>query len=42
MKIVNTKNILFVLITLSVSTLFAYGQTKLDVPDIEYLSLIHI
>ena len=36
MKIVNTKNILFVLITLSVSTLFAYGQTKLDVPDIEY------
>ena len=36
MKIANTKNILFVLITLSVSTLFAYGQTKLDVPDIEY------
>ena len=36
MKIVNTKNSLFVLITLSVSTLFAYGQTKLDVPDIEY------
>ena len=36
MKIVNTKNILFVLITFSVSTLFAYGQTKLDVPDIEY------
>ena len=36
MKIVNTKNILFTLITLSVSTLFAYGQTKLDVPDIEY------
>ena len=36
MKIAKTKNILFVLITLSVSTLFAYGQTKLDVPDIEY------
>ena len=36
MKIANTKNILFVLITFSVSTLFAYGQTKLDVPDIEY------
>jgi zinc protease len=36
MKIAKTKNILFVLITFSVSTLFAYGQTKLDVPDIEY------
>ena len=36
MKIANTKNILFVLITFFVSTLFAYGQTKLDVPDIEY------
>ena len=36
MKIANKKNILFVLITFSVSTLFAYGQTKLDVPDIEY------
>ena len=36
MNIANTKNILFTLIALSVSTSFAYGQTELDVPDIKY------
>ena len=36
MKIANTKNILLALITLSTTASFAYGQTELNVPDIEY------
>ena len=36
MKIANTKNILLTLITLSTTASFAYGQTELNVPDIEY------
>ena len=36
MKIENTKNILLALITLSTTASFAYGQTELNVPDIEY------
>ncbi|MBL6902673.1 MAG: insulinase family protein [SAR86 cluster bacterium] len=36
MKIANTKNILLSLITLSSTASFAYGQTELNVPDIEY------
>ena len=36
MKIANTKNILLAFITLSTTASFAYGQTELNVPDIEY------
>ena len=36
MKIANTKNILLALITLSTTASFAFGQTELNVPDIEY------
>ncbi len=36
MKIANTKNILLALITLSTTASLAYGQTELNVPDIEY------
>lgn len=36
MNIKNTKNILFLLITFSIGTSFAYGQAELEVPDIKY------
>ena len=36
MSIKNTKNILFLLITFSIGTSFAYGQAKLEVPNIKY------
>jgi zinc protease len=36
MNIKNTKNILFLLITFSIGTSFAYGQAKLEVPNIKY------
>ena len=36
MSIKNTKNILFLLITFSIGTSFAYGQAKLEVPYIKY------
>ena len=36
MSINNTKNILFLLITFSIGTSFAYGQAELEVPDIKY------
>ena len=36
MSIKNTKNILFLLITFSIGTSFAYGQAELEVPDIKY------
>jgi zinc protease len=36
MSIKNTKNILFLLITFSIGTSFAYGQAELEVPNIKY------
>ena len=36
MNIKNTKNILFLLITFSIGTSFAYGQAELEVPNIKY------
>ena len=36
MSINNTKNILFLLITFSIGTSFAYGQAELEVPNIKY------
>jgi len=36
MSLKNMKNILFLLITFSLGTSFAYGQAELEVPDIKY------
>jgi zinc protease len=36
MSIKSTKNILFLLITFSIGTSFAYGQAELEVPNIKY------
>ena len=38
MSIKNTKNILFLLITFSIGTSFAYGQAELEVPNIKYVT----